>query len=56
MAATAWVMIAKYTPPTRRLNIAAPMMKAKMAGTRMIASIVSGKLWNGFQKNGSWVI
>ena len=29
----ACVMIAKYTPPTRRLNIASPMMKAKSVGT-----------------------
>ena len=44
MAAIAWVMMAKYTPPTRRLNIAAPMIRAKNAGTRMIAASVNGKL------------
>jgi len=32
------------------------MMKAKIAGTRRIARIVSGKLWNTFQNSGNWVI
>ena len=56
IAAIACVMIAKYTPPTRRLNIAAPMMKAKIDGTSRIASTVSERLWNGFQNSGSCVI
>jgi len=53
MAATACVMIAKYTPPTPALEHRSAIMKAKSAGTRMIAASVSGKLWNGFQNNGS---
>src|ERR1700677_966151 len=56
IAATAWVMMAKYTPPTRRLNIAVPIRKAKNAGMIRIARTVNVRLWNGCQKNGSWVI
>ena len=55
MAAMAWVMMAKYTPPTRRLNIARPMISASSAGTSGTASSVNGRLLNGTQKAGSAV-
>jgi hypothetical protein len=38
MAAMAWVMIAKYTPPTRRLNMAVPMISASNPGRRGTAT------------------
>ncbi|MET4842365.1 hypothetical protein ABIF62_002860 [Bradyrhizobium japonicum] len=38
------------------MNIAVPMMRAKMPGTRMMAAIVKVRLLNGFQNSGSAVI
>ncbi len=43
-------------PPTRRLNIAAPIRKANKVGTSTTAISVSGRLWNGFQNHGRAVI
>jgi hypothetical protein len=57
MAATAWVMMAKYTPPTRLRNMALPRQKAKMPGNSTMASSVNARLLNGTQKRGrrvSW--
>ncbi len=56
MAAMAWVMMAKYTPPTRRVNMAKPMMKASSTGTPITASRVKAKLLNGSQNHGNAVI
>ncbi len=52
----AWVTMEKYTSPTRRLNIARPMMKASNTGTAITANRVKPKLWNGCQSQGSSVI
>ena len=52
----AWVTMEKYTSPTRRLNIATPMISARIAGTATTASRVKPKLWKGCQNNGSSVI
>jgi hypothetical protein len=49
-------MIAKYVPPTRRLNIAVPMISANRPGTRMMARMVKVRLWKGCQNSGSEVI
>ena len=38
ISATACVMMAKYTPPTRRLNIAKLIRKASSVGTSTTAS------------------
>ncbi len=43
-------------PPTRRLNIATEMMKAKATGTAITRRSVSGREWNGCQNQGSDVI
>ena len=51
----AWVMMAKYTPPTRRVNIAKPITKASKTGTPITAINVNEKLWNGSQNHGSSV-
>ena len=56
ISATAWVMMAKYTPPTRRLNMAKPTMKARIMGTATTAMIANGKCLNGSHQNGSEVI
>ena len=55
ISATAWVTIAKYTPPTRRLNMANPRMNASSTGTSGMAIKVNPKLWNGSQNQGSSV-
>ena len=55
IAAMAWVMMAKYTPPTRRLNMATPIIKANSAGTAMTANKVKLRLWKGSQNQGSSV-
>jgi hypothetical protein len=55
MAAIAWVMIAKYTPPTRRLNMATPMIAASSTGTSTTASRAKGRLWKGSHHQGSAV-
>jgi hypothetical protein len=41
-------MIAKYTPPTRRLNIAKPMMPGQQRGHQHHQRQVSGRLLKGF--------
>ncbi|MCY1560912.1 hypothetical protein D9M68_981090 [compost metagenome] len=56
ISATACVMMAKYTPPTRRLNIAKPMIQASSTGTATTAASAKGKLLNGNQSRGSSVI
>jgi hypothetical protein len=56
ISATACVMIAKYTPPTRRLNIAKLMIQASSVGTATTRISVSGKLLNGNHISGSSVI
>ena len=55
MRATACVMMAKYTPPTRRLNMAKLTTQASNVGTTMTAARVNGKLLNGSQNVGSSV-
>ncbi len=55
ISATACVMIAKYTPPTRRLNIAKPIMQASSVGTAITRISVNGRLLNGSQNAGSAV-
>nr|CAF1788018.1 hypothetical protein NRS6118_04422 [Bacillus subtilis] len=52
----ACMMIEKYTSPTRRVNIAKPMMKASKIGMMMMANKVNPKLWKGSQKPGKLVI
>jgi hypothetical protein len=54
--ATACVMMAKYTPPTRRLNIAKLISQASAMGTSTTASSASGRLLKGSQNSGSSVI
>ncbi len=52
----AWVTMEKYTSPTRRLNMAMPMISASSAGTATTAIRVKPKLWNGCHIIGSSVI
>ncbi len=40
----AWVMMEKYTPPTRRLNRAKLISQANRVGTATMAIKVSGRL------------
>ena len=56
MSATACVMIAKYTPPTRRLNIAKLMIQASSVGAAITRISVSVRLLKGSHINGSSVI
>jgi hypothetical protein len=56
MSATACVMMAKYTPPTRRLNMAKPISQASSTGTTTTAASAKGKLLKGSQNVGSSVI
>ena len=56
ISATACVMMAKYTPPTRRLNIAKLMTQASSVGTTITAASDTGRLLKGTQNAGSSVI
>jgi len=56
ISATAWVMMAKYTPPTRRLNMAKLTIKASSVGTTITAASENGRLLNGTQSAGNSVI
>src|SRR3546814_20897400 len=47
--------MAKYTSPTRRLNMAAPNTRANTAGITGMATKVQAKLLNGSQHSGSEV-
>src|SRR2546427_7503319 len=49
ISATACVMMAKYTPPTRRLNMAKLMSQASSVGTAMTAASENGRLLKGSQ-------
>ena len=55
IAAIDCVIIAKYTPLTRRLNIASPISMARAVGITSTAKRVNVKLSNGTQNHGSSV-
>ena len=55
ISATACVMMAKYTPPTRRLNMAKLTSQASSVGTAMTAASENGRLLKGSQNEGSSV-
>ncbi|MCY1507206.1 hypothetical protein D9M68_414740 [compost metagenome] len=56
ISATACVMIAKYTPPTRRLNIAKLTSQASAIGASTTSARLSGRLLNGSHSAGNSVI